>query len=269
MIKKDALKETAWLRSAYYGSHIAAAKTAQAFMADSQLVSVALTAYGIGRDSATTLQQLLTQNPNDANSVAQRSPQYTEFAKAFSYFSTLAGRASDDAKNIQKVESAYQANTLKTIVTNEVSLAQAQATRNTNVGASPKAPMNLYQMLAMQTSTVTSAPSASRRSLELRSGSAGGDRRRRRGLHRESLNSTTAIDLLIKRYMANVGAQNAPTSPLLSLFAATPSRTRSSPSISRRSSAPRFRQFNAERQPNRLFVESDLASALRSRFRRA
>ena len=38
------------------------------------------------------------------------------------------------------------------------------------------------------------------------------------GFAPESLNSTKAIDSLINRYMANVGAQNTPTSPLLTLF---------------------------------------------------
>ena len=36
------------------------------------------------------------------------------------------------------------------------------------------------------------------------------------------MNSPDAIDAFIKRYMANVGIQNAPQSPLLSLFGSTP-----------------------------------------------
>jgi uncharacterized protein DUF1217 len=224
-IKGDALRENGATRaSAYYASHIGAANTAQTFMGDTQLVGVALTAYGLGQVSASTLQQLLTQNPDDANSLAQTSPQYTAFAKAFSYYSTSSGRSSDDADRIAAVQGAYQANTLKTVLTNEVSLAQAQVTRNTNVGESPKAPLNLYQMLGDANLSTMILGALGEPAIV-----GGYDPNQQveivthAGFAPESLNSTAAIDSLIKRYMANVGAQNAPTSPLLTLFGSSPS----------------------------------------------
>src|SRR5262249_37298432 len=83
-IKTNALGDNGVsIGSSYFGAHIAAATTAAQFAADKQLSSVALTAFGLVTVSAATLQQLLTQNPNDAASIAQKNPQYAAFAKAF------------------------------------------------------------------------------------------------------------------------------------------------------------------------------------------
>lgn len=207
------------IATAYYGAHIAAASTATAFIADKQLSSVALQAFGLGAVSADTLQKLLTQNPNDAASLAQTSPQYTAFARAFSYYSTVGGRTSDDADKIASVQVAYQANSLKTIVSNDVSLAAAQTTRNTNVHEDANAPLNLYQMLGdSKVSTIILGALGQPDVV----GGYDPDQQveivTHAGFAPESLNSTKAIDSLITRYMANVGAQNTPTSPLLTLF---------------------------------------------------
>src|SRR5262249_4703266 len=147
-IKADALAENGSnLATSYYAAHIRNATTAAQFAADTQLSSVATAAFGLGNVPAATLQQLLTQDPNDPTSVAQTSVQYSAFAKAFSYYPSLTGRTSDDADKIASVQNAYQANALTTILTNDISLAAAQKTRNTNVGANAAAPLNLYQML--------------------------------------------------------------------------------------------------------------------------
>ena len=219
-IKSNALSESGVARGAsYYGSHIGAASTAQSFAADQQLVSVALTAYGLGATPADKLRQLLTQDPADAKSLAQTNPQYAAFAKAFSYYSSTTGRLSDNSANIAAVQNSYQANTLKTILSNDVSLAQAQATRNTKVSESANAPLNLYQMLGDSNVSAVIFGAFGQPALV-----GGYDPNRqvqivtRAGFAPESLNSSSAIDALIKRYMANVGAQNAPTSPYLALF---------------------------------------------------
>jgi len=219
-IKSDALNGSgAAIGAAYYASHIAAARTATQFAADKQLASVALGAFGLGATPAATLQQLLTQNPNDAASLAQKNPQYTAFAKAFSYYATTAGRTSDDTDKIAAVQGAYQAKTLQAILTNDVSLSAAQKTRNANVRESANAPLNLYQMLGdAKVSTVILGALGQPAIV----GGYDPDQQvavvTHAGFAPESLDSTAAIDSLIKRYMANVGAQNAPSSPLLSLF---------------------------------------------------
>ena len=223
-IKADALAENgATLATSYYGAHIGAATTAARFATDKQLSSVATAAFGLGTVPAATLQQLLTQDPNDTASLAQTSPQYTAFAKAFSYYPSLTGRTSDDADKIASVQSAYQASALKAILTNDVSLAAAQKTRNTNVHEDANAPLNLYQMLGDSNISTVILGALGQPAIV---GSYEPDQQVEIVSHAhftpQSLNSTAAIDSLIKRYMANVGAQNAPTSPLLSLFGTTP-----------------------------------------------
>jgi predicted Fe-Mo cluster-binding NifX family protein len=219
-IKADVLAANgASIASTYYGAHIGAATTASQFLADKQLSSVALAAFGLGNVSVDTLQKLLTENPTDAASVAQKDPQFSAFAKAFSYYPTVAGRTSDDSDKVASVQSAYQANTLKTILTNDVSLAAAQKTRNTNVHENANAALNLYQMLGdSKVSTVILGALGQPAVV----GGYDPDQQveivTHAGFAPESLNSTAAIDSLVKRYMANVGAQNAPTSPLLTLF---------------------------------------------------
>lgn len=224
-IKSDVLSGNgAAIGSAYYASHIAAARTAAQFAADKQLSSVALAAFGLGTTPAATLLQLLTQNPTDAASVAQKSPQYAAFAKAFSYYATTTGRTSDDADKIAAVQSAYMANALKTILTNDISLAAAQKTRNANVHENANAPLNLYQMLGDAKVSMVILGALGQPAVV---GGYNPDQQveivTHAGFAPESLTSTTAIDSLIKRYMANVGAQNAPTSPLLSLFSSSSS----------------------------------------------
>ncbi|MFZ2031404.1 MAG: DUF1217 domain-containing protein [Vitreimonas sp.] len=219
-IKNDALSENgATTGSAYYASHIAAARTAAQFAADKQLTSVALTAFGLGTTSAATLQQLLTQDPNDSASIAQNNPQYTTFAKAFSYYNAIAGHTSDDADKIAAVQSAFQANTLQTILSNDVSLAAAQKTRNTDVHENASAPLNLYQMLGDSNVSTVILGALGQPAIV---GSFEPDQQveivSHAGFAPESLNSTKAIDSLIRRYMANVGAQNTPTSPALTVF---------------------------------------------------
>ena len=226
-IKDDALSGNgAAIGAAYYASHIAAARTAAQFTTDKQLTSVALAAFGLGATPAATLQQLLTQNPTDATSVAQKNPQYTAFAKAFSYYPTTTGRTSDDADKIASVQSAYMANVLKTIVSNDVSLAAAQKTRNIKVHENANAPLNLYQMLG---DAKVSAVILGALGQPATVGGYDPDQQveivTHAGFAPESLTSTKAIDSLIKRYMANVGAQNAPTSPLLSLFNSSSSQS--------------------------------------------
>jgi len=219
-IKNDALSENGTATgAAYYASHIVTARTAAQFVADKQLSSVALSAFGLGATSAATLQQLLTQDPNDSASVAQKNPQYTAFAKAFSYYNSALGRTSDDADKIAVVQSAYQANTLQTILSNDVSLAAAQKTRNTNVHENANAPLNLYQMLGDSNISTVILGALGQPAIV---GGYEPDQQveivSHAGFAPESLNSTKAIDSLIKRYMANVGAQNTPTSPLLTIF---------------------------------------------------
>lgn len=223
-IKADALAENgANLATSYYASHIRNATTAALFAADTQLSSVATAAFGLGNMPAATLQKLLTQDPNDSASLAQTSPQYTAFAKAFSYYPSLAGRTSDDTDKVASVQANYQSNALTTILTNDISLAAAQKTRNTNVHENANAPLNLYQMLGDSNVSTVILGALNEPAIV---GSYEPDQQveivSHAGFEAESLNSTTAIDLLIKRYMANVGAQNAPTSPLLSLFGTTP-----------------------------------------------
>ncbi len=223
-IKAGALAQNgATLATSYYASHIRNATTAAQFTADKQLSSVATAAFGLGNVPADTLQKLLTQDPNAAASLAQTSPQYTAFAKAFSYYPSLAGRTSDDTDKIASVQSAFQANTLVTIITNDVSLAAAQKTRNTNVHENASAPLNLYQMLGNSNVSTVILGALNEPVIV---GSYEPDQQveivSHAGFEAESLNSTAAINSLIKRYMANVGAQNAPTSPLLSLFGTTP-----------------------------------------------
>lgn len=207
------------IATAYYGAHIAAANTATAFIADAQLSSVALQAFGLGTVSTDTLQKLLTQNPNDTSSLAQTSPQYTAFAKAFSYYSSVTGRTSDDADKVASVQATYQANALKTIVSNDVSLAAAQKTRNTGVSEDANAPLNLYQMLG---DSNVSAVILGALGQPAAVGGYDPDQQveiiTHAGFAPESLNSTKAIDSLITRYMSNVTAQMTPTSPLLTLF---------------------------------------------------
>jgi hypothetical protein len=219
-IKANALAgDGASIASAYYGTHIGAASTASRFAADKQLSSVALAAFGLGSIPAHTLQQLLAQNPNDAASIAQKDPQYTAFARAFSYYPTTTGRTSDDADKIASVEAAYQANAIKTLVSNDVSLAAAQKTRNANVRESANAPLNLYQMLGDSKVSAIILGALGQPAVV---GGYDPDQQvgivTHAGFAPESLTSTVAIDSLINRYMANVGAQNAPTSPLLTLF---------------------------------------------------
>ncbi|MBI3438054.1 MAG: DUF1217 domain-containing protein [Proteobacteria bacterium] len=219
-IKASALNSNgAPIATKYYGAHIAAASTAVRFAADKQLASVALQAFGLSPVSADMLQKLLTQDPNDPTSLAKTSPQYGAFAKAFSYYPTVAGRTSDDAAKIASVQAAYQANTLKTIVSNDVSLATAQKARNANVHESADAPLNLYQMLGDSKVSAVILGALGQPAVV-----GGYDPTQQveiithAGFAPESLNSTKAIDSLINRYMANVGAQNAPSSPLLTLF---------------------------------------------------
>src|SRR6185312_7043173 len=99
----------------------------------------------------------------------------------------------------------------------------AQTTRNTNIREDANAPMNLYQMLGDSNVSTVILGALNEPAIV---GSYDPDQQveivSHAGFEAESLNSTTAIDSLIKRYMANVGAQNAPTSPLLSLFNSAP-----------------------------------------------
>ena len=219
-LKADALAQSgANLATSYYASHIRNATTASQFAADTQLSSVAAAAFGLGNVPAATLQKLLTQDPNDSASLAQTSPEYSAFAKAFSYYPSLSGRTSDDADKIASVQNAYRSNTLHTILTNDIALAAAQKTRNTNIHENANAPLNLYQMLGDASVSTVILGAYNEPQIV---GSYAPDQQveivSHAGFQAESLNSTTAIDALIKRYMANVGAQNAPTSPLLTLF---------------------------------------------------
>ena len=56
--------------AAYYGAHIAAARTATEFAADKQLTGIATAAFGLSNVSADVLKQLLTQDPNASTSLA-------------------------------------------------------------------------------------------------------------------------------------------------------------------------------------------------------
>jgi hypothetical protein len=219
-ILSDAKSETGIaLASSYYGSHIAAASAASAFAADSQLVNVALQAYGLTGVSATTLQQLLTQDPNDANSLAQKSPEYAAFAKAFSYSAAIGVRTSTRSQTIAAVQQTYQANALQAVLQTDITQAQAQATRNTKVHESASAPLNLYQMLG--DSNISSVLLGAYGQPD-QVGALDPDQQvevfTHAGFAPESLNSPKAIDTLIQRYLANVSAQSTPSSPLLTLF---------------------------------------------------
>jgi hypothetical protein len=222
-ILSDAKAETGIsLAASYYGSHLAAATTAKAFAADAQLVSVALEAYGLDPVSSTTLQRLLTEDPNDADSLAHASPQYAAFAGAFSYAAALGARGRNSNANIADVQQAYEAHALQAILQTDITQAASQATRNTKVRESADAPLNLYQMLG---DANVSAVLLGAYNQPATVGALDPDRQveviTHAGFAPESINSPKAIDALIRRYLANVSTQSTPASPLASLFQPT------------------------------------------------
>jgi hypothetical protein len=207
------------LGASYYAAHIRAATTAKSFAADAQLVNVALGAYGISSLSATNLQRLLTEDPTASGSLAQQDPQYLPFAKAFSYAAALGGRTTTATANITAVQTAYQNNQLRAVLKTDIPAAAAQNSRNTAVRESTAAPLNLYQMLGdSNLSTVIFGAYSLPETVGALTPDQQVEALNHTGFTPQSLNSPTAVDSIIKRYMANTGAASTATSPVLQLF---------------------------------------------------
>ncbi|MBS0385191.1 MAG: DUF1217 domain-containing protein [Proteobacteria bacterium] len=211
------------LATSYYASHVANARTAAQFAADNQLVAVAEGAYGFSHIPADALSQLLTQDPTASDSLAQISPQYAAFAKAFSFYGPTGGSSQTAAAAIAAIQTAYMSNKMQTTLQTDIGLAAAQATRNTNIRENASAPLNLYQLLGDSNISTVILGAYNQPAMV---GAFAPDQQvetiTHAGFKAASLNSPMAIDSLIKRYMANVGAQSAPTSPLLTLFGTAP-----------------------------------------------
>jgi len=219
-ILSDAKNEAGYgLSTAYYASHVAKVNTATEFAADNQLVAVAEGAYGLSNLSADTLNQLLTQDPTASTSLAQTSPEYAGFAKAFSFYGPTG--ASALATNSAAVQSAYVNNQLKAVLTSDITNAAAQSKRNTDVHENAGAPLDLYQMLGdSNVSTVILGAYGQPQVV----GSMTPDQQieavTQAGFTPQSINSPDSIDNLMQRYLANYTLQNSPTqtSPLAQLF---------------------------------------------------
>jgi Protein of unknown function (DUF1217) len=210
--------------ASYYTAQIGKASSAEAFLGDAQLSSVALSAYGIDptTTSITTLQSLLTQDPNAADSVAQLQPEYAAFAQAFSYSPNAAGGARTSGAAITGVADAFETQQLKSILNADIALSGAQSARNTQDGEAASAPLNLYQILgdSSMASVVFGAYSIP--------AAAGGydpqqqiDIVERAGFTAQSLSQPGALDKLMQRYLANSAAQSAPSNPALTLLQST------------------------------------------------
>ncbi|MES1198358.1 MAG: DUF1217 domain-containing protein [Pseudomonadota bacterium] len=210
------------LATSYYSAHIAGASTAQAFAADKQLVGTALSAYGLSNVSHDALMQLLTQDPNDSASLAQTSPEYAAFAKAFSYAAVLGGSRTTAKTNITAVQNAYTANQLQSVIQSDIAASSDQAARNAKVDEKSSAPLNIYQVLGdNDLSTILLGAYGQPISV----GALDPDKQvevfTHAGFDPATLNSTDAIDKLIQRYMASDSAQSNSTTPdsvIVSLF---------------------------------------------------
>jgi hypothetical protein len=102
----------------YYKSHIANVKGVSDLLADPKLLDVALTAYHLdpSRESTTTINRLLTENPSAAGSLAQTDQRYLAFAQAFSSLKADGGAQISSAANISAVTAAYQTNAFETLL---------------------------------------------------------------------------------------------------------------------------------------------------------
>jgi hypothetical protein len=214
------------LATTYYGANIAKARTATQFMTDKQLVDVAEHAYGFDSIPADTLTKLLTQDPTASGSVAQTSPQYAAFAKAFSFYGPTGGSAISSKTNVTAIQTAYINNQLTTVLQSDITASAAQAARNTDIREKASAPLNLYQMLGDgDISTVLLGAY----NLPAQVGAFDPDQQvetiTHAGFSAASLNSSSAVNNLIQRYLANNDMQNASnnalSSPMLTLFQPT------------------------------------------------
>lgn len=214
------------MATTYYGANISKVRSAAQFTADKKLVDVAERAFGFDSIPADTLTKLLTQDPTASGSVAQTTPQYAAFAKAFSFSGPTGGSSLALKANIAAIQTAYTNNRLAAVLQTDVTAAATQASRNTDVRESASAPLNLYQMLGdgnissvllgaynlpaqvgafqpeQQVETITHA-----------------------GFKAATITSSKAIDKLLNRYLANTDTQNASanaaSSPILMAFQST------------------------------------------------
>jgi len=102
--------------SAYYQANIGKVTDDNQFLGDQQLITVALTAYGINpaNVSAAQVQTLLTQDPTASTSLAQTDAQYLAFANAFASLATDGGAAIQSQASIDTVLVKYQNSALQT-----------------------------------------------------------------------------------------------------------------------------------------------------------
>ncbi|MFT3729230.1 MAG: DUF1217 domain-containing protein [Terricaulis sp.] len=214
------------LATTYYANNISKARTATQFMADKKLVDVAEHAFGFDSIPADTLTKLLTQDPTASGSIAQTTPQYAAFAKAFSFYGATGGTSLTAKANVAAIQTAYLNNQLTTTLQSDVTAAATQATRNTDIREKASAPMNLYQMLGDgKISTVLLGAY----NLPANVGAFDADQQvetvTHAGFKAVNLNSSKAIDSLIQRYLANTDVQNATanaaSSPVLTMFQTT------------------------------------------------
>jgi hypothetical protein len=217
----DAKTEAGYgLATGYYAANIAKVRTVAEFAADKQLAAVAEGAYGFSNLSADTLNRLLTEDPTASTSLAQTSPQFSAFAKAFSFYGPSGGASLASQTNIAAVQTGYVNNQLEAVLQSDIAAASAQSKRDTDVHENASAPLDLYQMLGNSDVSTAILGAYGQPTVV---GSMTPDQQveavTHAGFTPQSLNSPASIDTLMQRYLANYTLQNgAPASPLSQLF---------------------------------------------------
>jgi hypothetical protein len=191
--------------AAYFRANIGNAWSVDAFLKDTKLVSVALSAFrmeGLAEQPA-VLRALLTQDPASPGAAAHADPRYMQFAQAFA--SLRSGTAMRDGKSIDAVLGAYQANEFEKSLDPKVKAAISSGGTLTPTMLIADRTMAKVTRGGLYLPEQTAA-------LELEQQLAA---MKRAGLDPAKLQDPAQLEKFVTRYLAKVGMEQAGAQPSL------------------------------------------------------
>jgi Protein of unknown function (DUF1217). len=197
----------------YYKANADKVESVDDLMKDRRLLSVALGAYGLESqvDSKALLRKLLSEDPTDSTSLAQRmaDPRYRAFATAFASLREDGGASIGKAESIDAVVGLYQQTQYeKAVGRNDTSARQALYFAR----VAPKATESIYQVLNDST-----LGAVVREAYGLPKETAALDARQQvrqleaKGFDYTKLSDPKYVETLINRFLASKDASGAPT----------------------------------------------------------
>jgi hypothetical protein len=208
---------------AYYGANIGKVTSVDGLLKDSQLLGVALSAFrmdGLAQSPA-TLRQLLTEDPDAADSLARTDPRYMAFARAFAPLKD--GNSVGGGTSVDAVIASYQAHEFEKSLDSKA-----------KQSLSSDGKVTIYQVLSDKT-----LAAVMRGALGLPDQTAALDLDQqvramtRAGFDADKLQDPTSLGRLIQRFLLNNGTQSsAAVDPLMALFGVDTSGGSGNPMLS-------------------------------------